>query len=76
MATQMNFQKGGGSYGTAGHGATVNHAQTNYGGRTTKKGGGNASSPQKNFQGKESIRVKTISSHFGEKGLTGNQNGY
>lgn len=76
MPTQMNYGSGGGSYKTAKEATTpVNHAQTNYGGATTKKGGGNRSRPQTNFTGKASIPYKTDPGQ-GQKAGTGSQGGY
>ena len=77
MPTQMNFEKGGGGYSTPGKEATVTSSQTNFdGGRTTKQGGKNKSKAQVNFDIGMSVPMKTVSSHFGEKPLTGNDNGY
>lgn len=74
-----NFQKYK-SYTVADRKATVNHAQANFqpGARTTKKGGTNKSSPQKNFFGAQGVKGvdRHARSHFGEKGGTGNSNGY
>jgi hypothetical protein len=64
------------SYRTATAGKSeVSHAQTNYGGRTTKKGGTNKSKVQ--VQGeKAGFGTKQPKSHFGEKTGTGSQGGY
>ena len=77
MPSQINYQGNGGSYKTAPNEATVDHAQSNFdGGRTTKQAGKNKSRPQMNYDIKAEIPFKQKSSHFGEKPLTGNSNGY
>lgn len=78
MPTQINYQGDGGTYKTPDPcSPTVDHAQTNFdGGRTTKKGGTNDSSRQKNLPIKASIGVKQPRSYFGEKSGTGQNNGY
>lgn len=78
MPTQKNFDGSSkGSYGVAGHDAPVSKAQTNFdGGRTTRKGGGNNSKAQVNFDVKFNTPNNVTKSHFGEKSNTGCAGGY
>lgn len=73
----MNFGSGGGSYKTAPEATTpAKKAQTNFdGGRTTKKGGGNRSKPQMNFNITSDIKEKSDPGQ-GQKAGTGSQGGY
>lgn len=75
MPTQMNHECCGKGYKTASHAATISHAQTAHdGGRTTKKGGGNASKPQMNHTASISVPKKFCKSHG--KSNTGCAKGY
>ena len=77
-STQINFQGDGGSYKTAPmRNWPVGKGQVNFEGEgNTLKGGTNRSRGQMNFEGKESIKVKTKESHFGERSGTGCNGGY
>lgn len=81
MPTQMNHEKGGGSYKTAKIASTPAHKpQSNFstsGSGTGPKGGTNRSKGQMNFSGKQGVPgVKSHGSHFGEKAGTGCNNGF